>query len=155
MTGTTKEQLISAVHRLQRVDFFPHNKHFDFFALTILKSIEDNSTDSQSNTYMFELQEELGITKGAISQIVSNLEKKGYLTREVDKSNRRKLVLTLTPEGRDALCQAYDEFDKLLSIFLSRLGDDDTREATRLFNRFADIAKEIHMELSNGSLSLF
>jgi predicted RNA-binding protein len=44
-------------------------------------------TNYNNNIYMFDLQDELRIFRGAISQIASNLKKR-YLVRETDKNNR-------------------------------------------------------------------
>lgn len=111
-----------------------------------MKSIEDNSFESDTNIYMFDLQDELRISRGAISQIASNLEKKGYLVRETDKNNRRKQIVTLTSEGREAMQQAEAEFDEVLTAFLTQLGERDSHEMVRLFNRFADIAEEMNQK---------
>lgn len=111
-----------------------------------MKSIEDNSLDSHHNVYMFDLQDELRISRGAISQIASNLEKKGYLVRETDKNNRRKQIVALTSEGREAMRQAEAEFDKVLTAFLTRLGEHDAHEMVRLFNRFAEITEEMNQK---------
>jgi DNA-binding MarR family transcriptional regulator len=151
MNPAIKEQLLHAVQRLRKPILLSYYAELDLTTLSLMKSIEDNSPDSDSNIYMFDLQNELRISRGAISQIASNLEKKGYLVRETDKHNRRKQIVTLTPTGRDAMRQAEGEFDIVLSAFLTRLGEHDSHEMVRLFNRFAEIAEEMNQK---GSRSL-
>ncbi len=146
MNPTIKEQLLDAVQRLRKPILLSYYAELDLTTLSLMKSIEDNSPDSDSNIYMFDLQNELRISRGAISQIASNLEKKGYLLRETDKNNRRKQIVTLTSEGREAMWQAEAEFDKVLTAFLTRLGEHDSHEMVRLFNRFADIAEEMNQK---------
>ena len=49
-----------------------------------------------------ELQERLQIQPGSISELISKLELKGFLTRRRNENDRRKVVLSLTEEGRRA-----------------------------------------------------
>src|SRR5580700_3761649 len=44
----------------------------------------------------------LGVTKQAASQLIDTLVLRGYLTREVDAEDRRRLTITLTDRGRGA-----------------------------------------------------
>ncbi len=44
----------------------------------------------------------LGILKQSAGQLVDTLVTRGYLEREVDPEDRRRLVITLTDRGRDA-----------------------------------------------------
>jgi DNA-binding MarR family transcriptional regulator len=48
------------------------------------------------------MAEELGITKGAISQTVTRLERKGLLTKERNPQAKNELTLSFTPLGRRA-----------------------------------------------------
>lgn len=146
MDDAIKEQLLNAIQRLRKPILFSYFAQLDLTTISLMKSIEDNSLDSDQNIYMFDLQDELRISRGAISQIARNLEKKGYLVRETDKNNRRKQIVTLTSEGREAMQQAETEFDEVLTAFLARLGEHDSLEMVRLFNRFADIAEEMNQK---------
>jgi len=141
--GSLKAQLASALNRIQKTNWPAFCLEFDVTILSFMRSIAGNSPDSDSNVYMVDLQEQLFVSKAAISQMANLLEAKGYLKREIDKSNRRKLTITLTDEGRAALTQSEMEFDKILDDFMCRLGDEDAQETVRLFNRFAVIAEEI------------
>lgn len=146
MDDSIKVQLLNAIQRLRKPILFSYFTQLDLTTLSLMISIEDNSFESDTNIYMFGLQDELRISRGAISQIASNLEKKGYLVRETDKNNRRKQIVTLTSEGREAMRQAEAEFDEALTAFLTQLGERDSHEMVRLFNRFADIAEEMNQK---------
>lgn len=49
-----------------------------------------------------ELQEILNVEPGSMSEIVSKLEEKGYITRSKDETDRRRMVVYLTEAGRAA-----------------------------------------------------
>ena len=46
-----------------------------------------------------ELQREGQVTSGAITNRVGRLEQRGWVTRDVDPSDRRQVLVSLTPEG--------------------------------------------------------
>jgi DNA-binding MarR family transcriptional regulator len=49
-----------------------------------------------------DLIRELGVSKQAASQLVDTLVLRGYLAREPDSEDRRRMVITLTERGRAA-----------------------------------------------------
>lgn len=77
---------------------------------------------------MSEIAEELSITHGAVSQIASRLEKKGYIIRKRDSSNHRQIIAVLTPKGED-FYQRHIQFDStefamMDEQYLSRFTDE-------------------------------
>lgn len=112
--------------------------------MALMKGIANNKPDSPENTTIADLQRYLFITKAAVSQMYKSLEQKGYLTRDVDKNNRRKLIVTLTPQGKEVLTAMENKMQLLLSEVISRFGEKDTLAFINYINRFADIAKEIN-----------
>ena len=77
------------------------------------------------NTNATHIAERLGITKGAISQTLSRLEKKGIIQKIKDPQNKNELTISLTGFGKNAheLClstearfmTAHDQYLKTLS----------------------------------------
>ena len=49
-----------------------------------------------------DLIRQLGVSKQAASQLVDTLVMRGYLEREVDPGDRRRVILQVTDRGRDA-----------------------------------------------------
>ena len=148
MEARLKEQLVQVFHRMQRIKWTVvfSNLDMDITSLKLMRCIACNSADSECNVYMVDLQERLHVSKAAISQMANHLEKKGYLSREVKKSNRRKTTIVLTDEGQAVLQQAEREFDNTLTEFIQKLGDEDAKEAVRLFTRFADVFSQMSNE---------
>ncbi|MDH3890483.1 MAG: MarR family transcriptional regulator [candidate division Zixibacteria bacterium] len=73
------------------VRFFPSEIHL---MLVIRDKTATNAT---------RIAEQLGVTKGAVSQTLSRLEKKGVLLKSKDPYNKNELTLTFTPAGTKAL----------------------------------------------------
>ena len=146
MIDLFKEQLVRSVFRIRKAIVAMRYKDMDLATFSLMKALDSNQPDSDGNIYLSEMSERLCMTKAALSHMANHMEEKGYLTREINKSNRRKVTVTLTEQGHEAIEEAGIEFDQVLSDILSRLGEEDTKELIRLFNRFANIAEELEDE---------
>jgi DNA-binding MarR family transcriptional regulator/catechol 2,3-dioxygenase-like lactoylglutathione lyase family enzyme len=66
--------------------------------------------------------EGLGVTKQALSQTVEGLVNRGYLERQTDPEDRRRILLELTEVGRqvvEAISDGIDEIDRQLADEIS------------------------------------
>jgi DNA-binding MarR family transcriptional regulator len=84
-------QAIRAQLQLIGVDELPANGAF------ILAGIDASGGPRQ------DLPAELGVTKQAVSQVIDILVNRGYLTRNPDPGDRRRVVLELTDLGQEAV----------------------------------------------------
>lgn len=55
-----------------------------------------------------ELQDIMGIKPGSLSEVLIKLEKAGYITRKLDKNDRRRQIVNITDEGR----RVFEEIHK-------------------------------------------
>ena len=77
-----------------------------------------------------DLARELGITKGAVSQIIGRLCKKGLLSKEIDQLNRARSIIKATELGRIAHSnhmEFHKQHDAEFIEFLSLLDDNSYR----------------------------
>lgn len=72
-----------------------------------------------------ELGRRLGVTKQAAGQMVDELERLGYVTREPDPEDGRRRLVKLTPSGVDCLRVSAEIFDELLAEWRARSGEVD------------------------------
>jgi DNA-binding MarR family transcriptional regulator len=68
-----------------------------------------------------ELSRMLNVTTPTITQLVDSLVKKGYVERQPDAEDRRKIYLRLTPKGQEAGDFAHARFREAMHNFLSPL----------------------------------
>ena len=85
------------------------------------------------------MQKKLHISKPAISYILNTLEKKNYITREIDPKDRRKVSISATPEGRAAAEQSMKKYDEIWSEILDRFGEDNMRQLIDLLTDLDDL----------------
>jgi DNA-binding MarR family transcriptional regulator len=63
--------------------------------------------------------------------ILTNLEKKGYLTRSRSHIDRRQICLRLTEDGQEAYRAAHAQAAELLSAVVSRMGQSEAQQLTK------------------------
>ncbi|MFR0564887.1 MarR family winged helix-turn-helix transcriptional regulator [Bifidobacterium porcinum] len=83
-----------------------------------------------------QLVEATGNSPGRISAILSALEKKGMITRRTDPQNRRRVIVTITPEGRHMVELHKRERDKRMRWVFGQMGERNTEEFLDLLARF-------------------
>lgn len=79
----------------------------------------------------------MGVTAGNVTQIINALETRGLIERSVDPNDRRKVMISLTAEGRAAVVKAGGAYRDAYSGLLSEFGPDRTDEFIALLDRAA------------------
>ena len=85
---------------------------------------------------------ELRISKQAAGQLVDTLVVRGYLQRDVDAQDRRKVTVSLTPRGRDAakiLASARAAVD---AEWAARAGLKEVERARRTLSILVEMSRE-------------
>lgn len=84
------------------------------------------------------LANKLGVTKGAVSQIVNKLNKKGFITKETDLYNQSKLIIKLTPKGEIAdsnHVKLHKKFDTLINDILKDASNEEVAFLRNFLNK--------------------
>jgi DNA-binding MarR family transcriptional regulator len=133
-----KDRLIYVLHRFKKAEInFPPEIDMRMSELFVLKGIAEKTSGS-------DIRNGLCITKPAVSQLLNSLEKKEYIKRETEKSDRRKINVTLTPRGHEVLKEAIKFADSVLEMTISRFGEENTKQLIYLLTLLADISDEIN-----------
>jgi DNA-binding MarR family transcriptional regulator len=75
----------------------------------------------------------MGMSKQGLAELLSKLEKNGYVTRENEESDRRAVTVRLTPEGEAAAERLEERKPVLLEVF-----DCFSQEELVAFSAFLD-----------------
>ena len=87
-----------------------------------------------------EISNKMNVSSSRIAQTLNSIENKGYVIREIDKDDRRRVLVKLTPEGR---IEAEKHREKVLTAaakILESLGERDAKEYIRIIGRLTKIA---------------
>ncbi|QQO10487.1 MarR family winged helix-turn-helix transcriptional regulator [Breznakiella homolactica] len=153
MDQSLDTQLVHSIFRFKRLvssglgmDAAENKSAINMTELMLMNGIVNNTADSENNVGPSDIRSYLSISKGAVSQMLGSLEKKGFINREIDRNNRRNLIVTLTSEGRRILKRQYNEFSGKLEKIIGRLGEDDVTQMIRIVNRMITITNELAVE---------
>jgi DNA-binding MarR family transcriptional regulator len=80
----------------------------------------------------------MGISSARIAAALNGLESKGVITRRIDTSDRRRILVDLTPKGKAMAEEQRQEMLENTSKMLSFLGEDDAKEYVRLTGKLAE-----------------
>jgi DNA-binding MarR family transcriptional regulator len=73
------------------------------------------------------LAEITGLTTGTVTGVIDRLERAGYVRRERDLADRRKVLVTLVPEALARMARHYESYGAHMSGVLERRGPDELR----------------------------
>ena len=82
-----------------------------------------------------ELANRLGYSRSRMTRILDALGAKGFITREHDKNDGRRVIVLPTEEGRKHSRESRAEGVGNLAESLSMLGEDDTRDLIRVLEK--------------------
>lgn len=88
------------------------------------------------------LIQDLRISKQAAGQLVDTLVMRGYLERQVDPGDRRRLVIRLTDRGAHAAAVQGKARDAVDAKLAERVSADDIAAARRVLSALIDMALE-------------
>ena len=114
----------------------------------MIKSIKENE-----GIHVTGLADMLGVTKGAVSQIIGKLERKGMIVKDIDPRNLSRLSLRLTPKGETAYLhheELHQEFDGLFKAVLEN-ATEQNKEFLKDFLNSLDVKldayeKDVHSD---------
>jgi DNA-binding MarR family transcriptional regulator len=98
-----------------------------------------------------ELIEELRLSKQAAGQLVDTLVTRGYLKRDVDSEDRRRLTIGLTARGRAAAKVLSAARARIDAALLLRIGSKDLETARRALFVLVDIGRRMTEQEGKGN----
>ncbi len=105
--------------------------HTDLICLTLLSRRGPMSSG--------EVAAELGLTNAAISAMAARLEKHGYVTREMDPADRRRVLLRVEQEGAERAFALFDGVYQAMVELFGEYQERDLRTLTEILPRFRAI----------------
>jgi len=100
----------------------------------ILQHLDECETKSHTPK---ELSEITGLTTARIAAILNELEDKQFITREIDKADRRQILVKLTESGRYEALKNRMSFKGNIQILFSLIGEKDASEFVRIIGKIS------------------
>jgi DNA-binding MarR family transcriptional regulator len=90
-----------------------------------------------------------GLTTGAVTSVIDRLERAGYLRREADPSDRRKVLLRLVPESTEGIAGLYAPLQQEMMSLWSSYDDDQIALVIDFLSRSREVAEKQVAELQS------
>ncbi len=89
-----------------------------------------------------EISNELGISTARVAATLNSLEKKGLITRRIDLEDRRRILVEVTPEGKEQVDKHFQMIMDKTANMLRYLGEEDAKELIRILKRLSERGPE-------------
>ena len=106
--------------------------------LSVLSIICENEK-IQKKVNVTEIANELKISKSAVSQSISKLEKKGYVKRKINLFDKKINYISLTEDAIQKYEIKHKEYENAIFKVLNEMGEKDSEELSRLLGKLSNI----------------
>ncbi|MCK5156672.1 MAG: MarR family transcriptional regulator [Spirochaetales bacterium] len=145
-TSSIAQNLMDALHALKKAGWQQHNMPVEEglspVEFLVLRSVTCRSTADTEQTSKgitpSDISHRLHITSPTVTQHITNLEKKGYIIREVDKQDRRVVRINLTEKGLLVRDLAKSKFLKIFEGLIQYLGEKESSDLVMLLRKSTD-----------------
>ena len=124
------------------VHFFENNllnkANISCSELNVLKVLcESEKEDRKMN--VTELANSLNMSKSAASQLVSKLEKKGFVKRKINLFDKKVNYISITDEARKGYEDNTIKYNEVIDKVIEKMGEEDSKQLSRLLEKLSDI----------------
>lgn len=86
-----------------------------------------------------EIAKQQRVTAGSVAQHLKSLERQELVKRTADATDRRVVLVTLTPKGVERFHQARSQIINSFDAIVTALGEEDSKTLTALLTRATEI----------------
>jgi len=87
------------------------------------------------------------VTKGATTRLVDGLEKRGWVAREKGENDGRRVLVSLTPDGRKEAKRLIRLTEKSIATILDRIPKNERDQVTRSIHLLREAAEQTRNQL--------
>lgn len=128
------------------------------FHQVISEKLGLNATDHKCLDYLNssgpvtagQLAELTGLTTGAVTSVIDRLEKAGYVVRDRDPNDRRRVVVRSTGGAHGNISPLFDSVIQATARILSRYNEQETRVILDFIKQCNDMTLEEMAKLKQG-----
>ena len=137
------EELAGTFAQFRRAHWqFAANKEIKQSEFLLLFALKHAMNPADRGVKISDLSVKMQITPAAITHMVNSLEDSGYLERLADATDRRVVLIRLTPEGEKLLARMRLEYMEHLQGLVGHLGEQDSKHFIRLLSTAFKYIKE-------------
>lgn len=141
------EQLTRAFLQFREVEWiYPTETGYKNSEIKVLICIYREELEGRPHMRVSQISQKLKVASPTVTQLLNSLEEEGLIERNSDESDRRTVLVRLTPQGKTLIKSSREKFYKLFSGLAEYLGEEDSKKLSEL------LAKSFqHLSLSAQS----
>jgi DNA-binding MarR family transcriptional regulator len=90
-----------------------------------------------------ELSSAMNIVAARIAVVLRSLEEKGCVTRRMNLEDRRKIIVTITEEGKRRAMREKEEIFSFLQEVFDEMGDEEAEKFVKSLDKFLETARQV------------
>lgn len=91
-----------------------------------------------------ELSAAAGNSSARIAATLGSLERKGMIIREMDTTDRRKILVSMTEVGRQKITHAKKDMHDMIEAVFREMGEEDTVAFIKALRCFGEAFTKVH-----------
>lgn len=142
------ENLVKAILNFQSLDIY-YCKDLDmnsFKDMWLMQYLEDHAQKGEQSR-MTDIAEEMRVSKSAVTQLVTRMEKRGVIKRYHDKKDRRIVFVKPTDKGREVFADKSQAMLAYIEKLVGRIGEEDSDKLVEILNKILSIVKEENIDV--------
>ena len=128
----------------RRSEIFFNSRNMSAGRFTVLMLLFDKLEGISTPQTPAELAEKAGVARATITGLVDTLVRDGLVTRKHDSSDRRMMLIHLTPKGQAALEEILPGHFKQMTSQMAPLSEHERKTLVHLLSKLADQAEPAH-----------
>lgn len=105
--------------------------------------------NADKDIFQKDIERETSLTKSAVSNILSMMERKGYIRRDNVSYDARLKKITLTPHGREVHDQLVREIDRCDANFVKDISSEEQEALLSTLSKICRNMKEMEEEFKH------
>ncbi|MDE6411734.1 MAG: MarR family transcriptional regulator [Clostridia bacterium] len=152
-SGKYLNKLILTIKFLEGLNMLPENVNLSQTEFRLIREIV-MEREAGNQIISSEIARRLNITRSAVSQLVTKLEKKGVVNRMASPTDRKIFYVVLSESSLAIFKQQCDEVNRLINRVVEEFGHDKTDRLIELCEDFATVFDRLRKESDHEQKSL-
>ena len=150
MSDILRKRLTDSMNRFKRAGFiFPPDIDIAWGELVVLNKVSGYDECEPKCRSASDIQTDMHFSKPAVSQILNQLEKKGYIVRSIDPDDRRKINVTITESGSEITQKTNGYFESVMNEIVERFGENNCEKLCELLDELSVITDEVRRGIAD------
>lgn len=101
--------------------------------------------NANSNVSQSELSEKLGVTMPRIVAVINTLQKKELIEKNVDSTDKRKSIISITNKGKDNIIKKKKDAIKFIENVIKELDEQEIEQYIAISKKIEQISNKIEV----------